>query len=346
MKKVLFIITVLVSKLSMSQCYSAGDNLPNSGYLLSSSGVEELDSIVFGEIQKLENFYGVNVDFFYILETFDKNAMYVPQCNYNCNGSVLLGIKMLLSQLEKEHGIECIKAILAHEFGHCIQNMMNWVEFGKRRELHSDFMAGYYSGVNYNYTQEQLKTLFYEFYSMGDYNYWSYGHHGTNAERECAFLEGYYFSKENNVDVITANNYAVQYVVADNPCGVRKYIAKVAQLKEDVNSNNVGKLKVVALDGKKYKILTNNQLGSAVNLFINYKSVHYNLNGVWVTEKIPVNNTVELSPISATKIHPVYIYQFSWLWGDRLVYSYNAEIEAGKTTTIEINGNELIFYTE
>ncbi|MFN4884943.1 MAG: hypothetical protein ACK5HD_01875 [Bacteroidota bacterium] len=252
-KSILLIATCLfIISVSRAQCYSAGEHLPNTGLLSITSGYRDLDSIVVSEIFKLERFYGVNVDFYFLLEDYSKNAMYIHECNQACNGTICLGIKMLYSELKKTNGLYTTKAILAHEFGHCIQHVIGWKEGGKRPELHSDFMAGYYLGKNYEHTAQELDVLFNNFYEIGDKQYWSISHHGTGTERECAFREGYCFAKETKVHIDYANSYAIQYVVADNPCGIRKYKAW-----EQIINNDADKSKIIKEKNKGQDLIKN-----------------------------------------------------------------------------------------
>ena len=347
MKKSIIAITILILSQNINaQCYSAGQNLPNSGFILQTSGYADLDKIVFEEINQLQLFFGVKIDFFYLLETYNANAMYDPRCNFNCNGSVFLGVKMLYNQLQKEHGIECVKAILAHEFGHCVQQLINWNEFGKRPELHADYMAGYYTGRMYNYTEDQVNSLFKEFYSIGDYNYWSTNHHGTAIERKCAFEEGYYFAKENNTTVQLANSYGIQYVTANNPCAVRKYKAAVqqyqneiqrraAQLEKDIKENNVGSIKFKAKDSKKYKVVTVNGYGQQVVYPLNQSYIGINNQGQRVM--YPPMNEVTINPISANTQIPYYIYKTNWFFGDYLMIQFSSKICRNSTVNISFD---------
>ena len=295
------IILLLINNIK-GQCYSAGQNLPNSGFIVQTSGYADLDKIVFQEINQLQQFFGVKIDFFYLLETYNANAIYDRRCNYNCNGSVFLGIKMLYNQLQKEHGIECVRAILAHEFGHCVQFLMNWNEFGKRPELHADYMAGYYTGKMYSYSEEQVISLFKEFYSMGDDNYWSTEHHGTAIERKCAFEEGYYFAKENNTTVQLANSYGIQYVADNNPCSVRKY---------KVTINGYGQQVVYPLN---QSYIGNNNKGQRV--------------------MYPPINEVTINPISANTQIPYSIYKTNWFFGDILMFQFSSKIFRNSTVNI------------
>jgi hypothetical protein len=281
----ILLTTSLVTFNSFSQCYTSGQNLPNVGYTLSTSGYKNLDSIVFQEINNLQGFFGVKIDFYFLLEEYNANAMYNPTCIQNCNGTVFLGIKMLYNQLQKEHGVECVKAILAHEFGHCLQYLMGWDESGKRRELHSDFLAGYYVGKMYNHSEEQLRTLYSEFYSMGaaDDEIFNPDYHGSSLERGCSFSEGYCYAKETNTNVTTANDYAFLYVAANNPCALRKYNQYVKDISEGKKGNikfkvNDKKTYVISykdVDGqiKRYRLKNDNPILSIPDMSINFKYI-------------------------------------------------------------------------
>ena len=51
------IILLLINNIK-GQCYSAGQNLPNSGFIVQTSGYADLDKIVFQEINQLQQFFG------------------------------------------------------------------------------------------------------------------------------------------------------------------------------------------------------------------------------------------------------------------------------------------------
>ena len=328
MKKLVLIFTILILNISsvFSQCYSAGHNLPGTGYGLNSSGNVKLDKIVRDEIIKLEKFFGVNVDFYFLLETYDANAMYFKSCSNNCNGTVYLGIKLLIDQLQKEHGIECVKAILAHEFGHCVQHLMNWNELGKRQELHSDFMSGYYTGRTYSYTDDVVAALFNEFFSMGDNQIWDPKHHGTNGERECAFLEGYYFAKENNTTVATANTYGVQYVVADNPCAIRKYYYYKDLFDKDVALGNIGGIHIAATDKKMYYVTMTNFEGRTFSGVFNHK-----------------NRELKFDRVATSFKYDFKLYRRSLFYGDIFLGTITLTPQKGTTSEVVLHGNSIYF---
>ena len=219
-----FLIVIFLancSYYSLGQCYQSGQNLPNTGYLLVSSGYSGLDAVVYSEIPKLEAFFGVKVDFFFLLESYSENAMYIHSCNYNCDGTIALGIKLLYAEFLNDPSLTTVKAALAHEFAHCIQKLQGWDERGKRRELHSDFLAGYYLRKTHSYANyDAFNKAIYSFYNKGDFDFWNPGHHGTPEERSCALMCGWNLGGEpQNYSILQASNKALEYVFADNPCG-------------------------------------------------------------------------------------------------------------------------------
>mgnify|MGYP003638494646 FL=1 len=342
------LFSIIVGISSHSQCYSAGQNVPSAGYLLKSSGHPDLDKIVNEEIYKLQLFFGVKIDFFFLKELYNgKNAMFTSSCNYNCNGTILLGVNLLYDRVfTRKHGVECVKAVLAHEFGHCIQKLQYWNEPGKRPELHADYMAGFYMGSSYNHTDSEVNALFNEFFSIGGYEYWSPDYHGSPGERKCAFLEGYYFARENKTNASVANSYGLQYVTANNPCGVRKYKAAVqsyqneiqrrtAQLERDVKNNNVGSIRFQVKDNKKYSIVTTDGRGVQVTYPFNQSYIGVNNYGQRVM--YPPNRTVDLYPISANTNHQFAIYRNTFLFGNILMYTYATPISKGKTVKVDFS---------
>ena len=333
MKKLILLIAIslFVSNVAIAQCYSAGESLPNTGLLRTSSGYRDLDSIVVNEIGKLEEFYGLKVDFFFLLEDYSKNAMYVPYCNHACNGTICLGIKMLYSELRKTNGLYTTKAILAHEFGHCVQHVIGWNEQWKRPELHSDFMAGYYLGENYNHTAKELDVLFNNFYEIGDNNYWSASHHGTGSERECAFREGYCFAKETNVAVDYANSYAIQYVVADKPCAIRKYKAW-----EQMINNDAEKSKVIVERSKGQSVIKNlATTNSTVKLtFKSNDNLFYDVSAPGIGRLGYVSEGETLTVIVDSNSE----YKFTYRQYRRTLFGRPGSIKSDKWTIVIIGG--------
>jgi hypothetical protein len=213
------LLTTLVNY-SKAQCYKSGQNLP-SGYTTISSGYPGLDAVIYSEIPKLQMFFGTKIDFFYLLEASGSNAFYHADCNHDCDGTIFLGIKLLHEEYNSDPSMTTVKAVLAHEFGHCLQRLQGWKESGKRPELHSDVMAGYYiRKTNPLLNEELFLRSINSFLAKGDFAFGSPTHHGTPQERACAFLYGWNLGCEPyNYSIEDASQRAIDYVVVDNPCG-------------------------------------------------------------------------------------------------------------------------------
>jgi hypothetical protein len=354
--KFLLIFFVFSNCKLLSQCFSS-KYLPE-GYITETTGEDFIDSILISEIQKQKYFFDLDIDFRFMYEYKGKNAFYYPFCERsNCHGTIFLGVKMLYEQINKTGGLESTRAILAHEFGHCIQSYVNWTGMSKYKELHSDFMAGFYIGKTYNYKESQLNTLFQVFYELGDYYYWSINHHGTPYERKCAFQEGYYYAKENQVSAVEAHSYALKYVSADDPCAVRRYKANTKKYYDNLARKNVGNIVVTVLNDAKYDLITKDSLGNKLNIFFNQSKVKYRWSqnlpnnsfyNIIYTYSQPIQkiNQYVISNVVATNSHPLQFYKDSFLFGYWLKFNITIPVNKGRTTYVTIKGNTLSYDIE
>lgn len=85
-------------------------------------------------------------------------------------------------------------SILAHEFGHAVMSRLQRHPTGKEGELAADNFAGGFA----RYAEAQglleagdLNEARATFAAVGDHNVYSHDHHGTPAERQSAFQQGY-----------------------------------------------------------------------------------------------------------------------------------------------------------
>lgn len=78
-------------------------------------------------------------------------------------------------------------AVFAHEFAHAMQHKYGWSGNSKWRELHADYLAGYYLGKNSSLNQSEVISTFNEFSSHGSFDFNNPDFHGTPEERGCAF---------------------------------------------------------------------------------------------------------------------------------------------------------------
>lgn len=343
----IFIITVvLVPLLGNTQCYQPGE-LRHGTWLHSTSGNTNIDEVVFNEIKSLETFFKFNVDFFFGEEmSLDgSTAFFSPSCQHTpyCIGTIVLGFNMM-SEKYIQYGndyIHIVRSILAHEFGHGVQKLKGWHISTKYKELHADFLAGYYISKTYDYDDKMIDNFLKEFYSIGGVSI--YHSHGTKEERYCAFLEGYYYAKESNVSVESADAYATQYVAANNPCTVRKYKAKVAQLEADILKKNVGSVKFKTSTKKKYVIITENQVGTPIMVYLNQSWIPDAYNRL---ERAPKINEYTLTPVSASTELRVIVYKKIFrilpFNSDNALHvgTFTLKVPKGKTATFEINGRK------
>ena len=226
LKKVLFYFSLwlLSTNNLVAQCLNASSKYFAPEAISSTSGNLELDRIIRSEHNILSQTFQLQTDFYFGGDSYgSSNAFFQPtnQCSSpGCVGLVLVGRNLLNEQLQKKHGLEIVKAILAHEFGHAIQTKLGWYGNGyaKWKELHADFMAGFYIAQKAYITEELLGSFIQEFYSMGDYGFYESDHHGTPNERRCAFREGFFASRRFNLSVYGAFKSGVVYLRDLLPC--------------------------------------------------------------------------------------------------------------------------------
>lgn len=106
------------------------------------------------------------------------------------DGTVFIGLNLITHEFKEGHSF-AVPTILAHEFAHIMQNKNGFPYRGKWSELHSDYMAGWYTAYRKQYTLQDPKESMASLVEKGDTNFNSPGHHGTPRERGKAFLEGY-----------------------------------------------------------------------------------------------------------------------------------------------------------
>ena len=90
-------------------------------------------------------------------------------------------------------GTIALAAIMGHEWGHILQFVHGIQVLGKRMELSSDFMAGWWCGMKVlaGTVAVDLPTVAYGLYTKGDYAFNDPRHHGTPEERVEHMQQGY-----------------------------------------------------------------------------------------------------------------------------------------------------------
>jgi hypothetical protein len=201
-----------------SQCFMS--TMSHGMYLESTTGDRKLDEILFKQKEDLESFFGVEIQLLFGTEiSRSGNAFFSPACpSLYCDGKVVLGKYLMLELSRLSNSYTRLLGVFAHEFGHAMQHKYGWSGNSKWRELHADYLAGFYLGKTRVMTQSDVVSSFREFSSRGDFDFYNPDHHGTPEERGCSFYEGYKFASVMNSNVFHAYNSGKNYILANNPC--------------------------------------------------------------------------------------------------------------------------------
>jgi hypothetical protein len=150
--------------------------------------VNSLDNIYYD--QKFQEEFWVQQQFFnccpstlYVMLEPDplyKNAV-VP---YNTS-QIYFGYHMFYYTVSV-YGELAAAGVLAHEFGHVMQNNFKWSDDNMYKELEADAWSGFYMAMAKQWAWSQINGYFANTYASGDYNFNSPAHHGTKEERLAA----------------------------------------------------------------------------------------------------------------------------------------------------------------
>jgi hypothetical protein len=190
MKKTIFItlLFVKIQLLGFSQCFISG--FGSLGNLSKTTGNYQLDHWFNIQKTSIERVFGVTADL-YIYNDYEAANAYATTSN-RADGEIAFGINMLTEYMWRmDKGKAGVAAVLAHEYGHVLQieyeSDLDW----KYRELHADYLAGYYLRTKSYVSYYELNNFAKVFYDLGDEAFWSEDHHGTSLERLRAFKAGY-----------------------------------------------------------------------------------------------------------------------------------------------------------
>lgn len=180
----------LLASNGRSQCWS-----PNfsPGMTYKSTGDLNLDRKFNVEGNLIYHVFGVNPNMVVFDDGNSPNAFASPQITLaGFTGTVYFGLGLLRKQLwSMDKGEAAVAGIMAHEFSHIVQMQMGSHLSGKYRELHADFMAGYYLRSKSYVTQTEIEPFAESLFETGDYNFRSPAHHGTPEERVSAMKAGF-----------------------------------------------------------------------------------------------------------------------------------------------------------
>ena len=190
--------------------------------IIASSGNRDFDYALAHTLSRLTDTFGVLPGFAYF-DDYDGENAYATDVRRlaRSDGSVLFGKRMFLSYLDQpEHPEVSVAAICAHEFAHILQFKLNIdrrLDAGqrtvKRKELHADFLAGYFAGVRKRERPEFPAAVFAATkFAIGDHEIHDRDHHGTPDERAAAVVRGFETSHRDRRNLNDAVQIGLNYV--------------------------------------------------------------------------------------------------------------------------------------
>lgn len=173
---------------------------------------DELPADFLMTANQIKMFFGVNAAFRLYNEPNNSSARALCKCSNDpsCENVVFVGRK-LMDLYRYQFNKDGLWGILAHELGHTLQ--CRWGTHtalnGVQRELHADFLAGYFLGIKMRIQLTDIRQFSEELFSRGDYNFNDEQHHGTPQERVQYMLMGASLSMLTLQD---AYNYCINYL--------------------------------------------------------------------------------------------------------------------------------------
>jgi hypothetical protein len=232
MKNLIFALLSFMSFHTFSQClkssYNSNNNTKNENKLS-----VETENTIYNEFKKLSQLFNLSIELKVI--DYKDGPCYIPSTK------TLIADKYFLNYVSRlSYGNERVKAILAHEFAHALQDkcgLYNLWNGGIKIELHADFLAGFYIGQSGLISKNKLTGFAQEFFERGDnLPFLHIDHHGSPEERRCAFLEGYKVAVKYNFNLTQAYSCGVDYIKLLYPCDAFGIIREYS--KTEYNNNN------------------------------------------------------------------------------------------------------------
>jgi hypothetical protein len=213
----LFTLTASVTQ-AQTACAVDGD-VTDIGTPMAGNLNNVIDQILLSHGAELSRQLSVDPAIFYVKESDGPNAFATKarfpfllaaegRPNYDGpDGTVLFGLQLIQRELRASFGTgQTIAPILSHEFAHIAQYKYGFPYEGKWRELHADYVAGWYTAHTCragSCNAEQARANF--FYKGG-------GDHGTSQERAAAFTAGFNLNAQGIDSGTVAYQYGVQYI--------------------------------------------------------------------------------------------------------------------------------------
>jgi len=209
--------SVLLSKSSGDQFFATGNET-----LLKSSGDRKFDYALAQTLHRITKTLQVLPGFAFY-DDGDQHNAYATSFKRleKADGTVLFGLGYLRSiRRQLDNPDVAVTAVCAHEFGHIVQiqkgltrRLVEGQETHKRRELHADFLSGFYAGVRKLEKPDYPAAVFVtQTRSMGDRDVNDQDHHGTPEERAAAIIRGFDTACTERRSLAEGIQIGVQYV--------------------------------------------------------------------------------------------------------------------------------------
>lgn len=174
--------------------------------------VNEVENWVNSRREFMNDFFQVHATIT-VYRGWDSNNAFAEWVDLG-KGVISLGEKLIRNCVEKRNiGPLVLTAILAHEYAHILQEDNNCDLKGKYKELHADFMSGFYLGKMLSETNKIFvqDVMAYTFYKTGDREVNNPQHHGKPDERMKAALKGFSLEMQKN-DIFEVYSFGLDFV--------------------------------------------------------------------------------------------------------------------------------------
>lgn len=211
MKKLnLCLLLLSITFLASSQCFI--NSVGSLGQLSKTTNNPIIDQKLTYTWQDLNYVFGVYVDAYVYDDSESPNAFATTPINPGFDGMIAFGINLLTQQLSNwSQGEYAVAGVMAHEWAHVAQLKNGCNLATMQKELHADFLAGYFFGKR-QFLADGLNNFATTLYNMGDRNFWDPNHHGTPEQRVQAMKAGYQaarmgmgYAYQNGIRYVTAN---------------------------------------------------------------------------------------------------------------------------------------------
>ena len=154
---------------------------------------DDLPDDLLANFNRIATFFTVHPKFRVYTGAGESGAKTYCECQTtNCASTVFVGKTLLDAYNNGSLVKDGLWGLIAHELGHSLQCKLGISGSlqGVQRELHADFLAGYYLGVKMHFSLTDIRQFAYELSNRGDFQFNDSQHHGTPEERVRFMLMG------------------------------------------------------------------------------------------------------------------------------------------------------------